>query len=305
MCNVSVILPVYNVAPYLAECLESLIAQTYQDFEVIAVNDGSSDGSLAILEAYQAKLPQLSIISQRNQGLSAARNTGLKSASGKYLYFLDSDDYVQKNMLERCFTLAEQQTLDVVKFDAEPFTEDGVVTTNPYDSRAFLKEKKLYTQQKWLEVQRFRYNSPVWLCFIRAALVFQHNLQFVEGILHEDEIFTPQLFMKAERVMYIGEMFFKRRYRQGSIMQNNIYGSRVSYDSKRRVIQLLHQEMQRKEVTKEAKRFLRQRRNVLYVDSLHYDKELRVKTSFSRWVSYPLAARTCIRQVWKRSRWQK
>ncbi|EUJ18737.1 family 2 glycosyl transferase [Listeria grandensis FSL F6-0971] len=68
MSSISIILPVYNVAPYLEECLESLIAQTYQDFEVIAVNDGSSDGSLAILEAYQAKLPQLSIISQRNQG---------------------------------------------------------------------------------------------------------------------------------------------------------------------------------------------------------------------------------------------
>ncbi|MBC1274400.1 glycosyltransferase family 2 protein, partial [Listeria booriae] len=98
MPSVSIILPVYNVAPYLKACLDSLCVQTFQDFEVIAVNDGSTDESLTILDAYQGILPQLRIISQPNQGLSAARNRGLQEVSGEYVYFLDSDDYLQHDM---------------------------------------------------------------------------------------------------------------------------------------------------------------------------------------------------------------
>ncbi|EUJ35027.1 putative glycosyl transferase family protein [Listeria weihenstephanensis FSL R9-0317] len=256
MPSISIILPVYNVAPYLEACLDSLVAQTYQDFDVIAVNDGSQDGSLAILEAYQAKLPQLRVISQQNQGLSAARNTGLKHVSGKYLYFLDSDDYLQHDMLARCFALAEQEQLDLVKFDAEPFTEDGVMTTNPYDSSAVLQEDKIYTQKEWLVAQHKHYNSPVWLFFIRTALVLNNKMTFVDNLLHEDEIFTPQLFTKVERVMYIRQTFFKRRYRKGSIMQNNIYYSRASYDSKKRVIRLLDKEKSMVN-TSAAKRFFK------------------------------------------------
>ncbi|MBC6315242.1 glycosyltransferase [Listeria grandensis] len=292
MPSISIILPVYNVAPYLEACLDSLVAQTYQDFDVIAVNDGSQDGSLAILEAYQAKLPQLRIISQRNQGLSAARNTGLKHVTGKYLYFLDSDDYLQHDMLASCFALAEQEQLDMVKFDAEPFTEDGVMSINSYDSSAVLQEGKIYTQKEWLRAQCRHYNSPVWLFFVRAELV---KMTFVDGLLHEDEIFTPQLFTKVKRVMYIRQTFFKRRYRKGSIMKNNIYYSRASYDSKKRVIRLLEKEKSMAK-TSAAKRFLSQRRNILYMDSLSYDKALQVKITMHPFVRWPLAARVWIRK---------
>lgn len=297
MCNVSVILPVYNVAPYLAECLESLMAQTFQDFEVIAVNDGSTDDSLAILEAYREKLPQLCIISQPNQGLSAARNTGLKQATGTYLYFLDSDDYIHNETLATCFTLAEKEQLDVVKFDAEPFTSRGVTAVNPYDSRAVLVENRVYSQQEWLATQRRHYNSPVWLYFVRADVLFMNGLQFVEGILHEDELFTPQLFTRAQRFMYVAQPFFKRRYRDGSIMQNNIYSSKTSYDSKRQVINRLDQE---RAVSKAAKQFLRSRRNALYMDSCSYDEVLRSKTPLNKWISTYLEARVTIRKARKK-----
>lgn len=294
--SVSIILPVYNVAPYLVTCLDSLKNQTFQDFEVIAVNDGSSDGSLAILEVYQRAFPKLRIISQTNQGLSAARNTGLAWVTGKYLYFLDSDDYLQHDMLERCFALAEQEALDVVKFDAIGFTEQGITATNAYDSSAVLQENRLYTQKEWLQAQRKHYNSPVWLYFVRAELVFSENLRFVDGILHEDEIFTPQLFTRAERFMYIAQPFFKRRYRAGSIMQSAIYQSQVSYTSKRQVIQLLEAERVAAK-TNMAKQFLRQRRNVLYIDSCHYTIALHQEIALPTGVKFYLELRARLRKI--------
>ncbi|MBC2078906.1 glycosyltransferase [Listeria booriae] len=296
MPSVSIILPVYNVAPYLGTCLDSLKNQTFQDFEVIAVNDGSSDGSLAILEVYQRKFPNLRIISQTNQGLSAARNTGLEQVTGKYLYFLDSDDYLQHDMLERCFTLAEQEALDVVKFDAIGFTEQGITRTNPYDSSFVLQENKRYTQKEWLQVQRKHYNSPVWLYFVRTSLILSQGLRFVDGILHEDEIFTPQLFTRANSFMYIAQPFFKRRYRAGSIMQSSIYQSQASYTSKHQVIQLLEEERVVAK-TRAAKQFLRQRRNVLYIDSCHYTKELHQKITLPLGVKLYLDARARLRKI--------
>lgn len=296
MPSVSIILPVYNVAPYLGTCLDSLKNQTFQDFEVIAVNDGSSDGSLAILEVYQRTFPNLRIISQANEGLSAARNTGLAQVTGKYLYFLDSDDYLQHDMLERCFTLAEQEALDVVKFDAIGFTEQGITRTNPYDSSFVLQENKRYTQKEWLQVQRKHYNSPVWLYFVRTSLVLSQGLRFVDGILHEDEIFTPQLFTRANSFMYIAQPFFKRRYRAGSIMQSSIYQSQASYTSKHQVIQLLEEERVAAK-TRVAQQFLRQRRNVLYIDSCHYTKELHQKITLPFGVKLYLDARAWLRKI--------
>ncbi|WP_137657377.1 glycosyltransferase [Listeria newyorkensis] len=300
MPNISIVLPVYNVAPYLEACLDSLKKQTYQDFEVIAVNDGSADGSLAILEAYQREFRNLQIISQTNRGLSAARNAGLAQVTGKYLYFLDSDDYLQHDMLERCFRLAEDKALDVVKFDAEPFAEAGNRIMNAYDSSDVLQENYVYSQKEWLDAQRRRYNSPVWLYVLRSELVFKHGLRFVDGILHEDEIFTPQLFTRAERFMYIAEPFFKRRYRDGSIMQSSIYASQTSYDSKREVIRLLDDERAAAK-TRGAQRFLRKRCMILAIDIRHYAKELQRKGALPVGVRLYVTMRAWIRKVRRRN----
>ena len=100
MTRFSVIIPVYNVESYLRECLDSVLCQTFQDWEAICVNDGSSDNSLAILDEYAAKDSRFKVVSQANGGLSAARNTGIDNASGEYIVFLDSDDWIEYNTLE-------------------------------------------------------------------------------------------------------------------------------------------------------------------------------------------------------------
>lgn len=109
-CKVSVIVPVYNVAPYLAKCLDSIINQSCRETEIICVNDGSTDGSLEILRQYEKRDPRITIINQENAGLSAARNNGLKKASAPYIAFIDSDDWIAPDIWKRCFRLCSQPT---------------------------------------------------------------------------------------------------------------------------------------------------------------------------------------------------
>ena len=121
--EVSVIIPVYNAEKYLRECLDSVVNQTLKDIEIICIDDGSTDHSRAILMGYEKSDPRITVISQENLGLSAARNCGMRYASGKYIYFLDSDDYIDGEALEILVRLAEENDADSVHFAAKPFYE--------------------------------------------------------------------------------------------------------------------------------------------------------------------------------------
>lgn len=120
---ISVIMPVYNEEKYLPTALDSLSKQTMRNFELICVDDGSMDGSVGILERYRDKFPFMTIIRQKNQYAGVARNNGMWVARGKYLLFLDSDDYFRENMLEEVYLCAENEKADVVIYDGE-FFED-------------------------------------------------------------------------------------------------------------------------------------------------------------------------------------
>ena len=111
---VSVIVPVYNVEKTLARCLESICGQSYQNLEIIVVNDGSPDGSLAICEQFRAKDPRVVVISKENEGLSLTRNAGMRVAHGKYLQFVDSDDYIEPTFTARMVEAAEKNYADLV-----------------------------------------------------------------------------------------------------------------------------------------------------------------------------------------------
>ena len=112
--KVSVILPVYNVSDYLRQCMDSIVGQTLKDIEIICVDDGSTDDSLAILKEYEAKDQRVKVIQQANAGAGAARNKGLEIATGEYLSFLDSDDFVDVNMYEQLYLKAKAKDIDVV-----------------------------------------------------------------------------------------------------------------------------------------------------------------------------------------------
>ena len=134
MALISVIVPAYNVEDYLGECLDSIINQTFTDIEIICVNDGSVDSTLDIFNDYASRDERINVISQENKGLSGARNTGLKHAKGKYIYFMDSDDYLEVNALERMYSAAEEKSADIVFFKLINF-DDG--TGEKYQTRYY------------------------------------------------------------------------------------------------------------------------------------------------------------------------
>lgn len=122
---ISIIMPVYNTEAYLDMAIQSILEQTQEDFELIIVNDGSTDGSPAIVSKWQRQDHRIQIVAQDNQGLSAARNTGLRHAVGEFIYFMDSDDYLRPDALSACVRYAQDSALDLVFFDADILREQN------------------------------------------------------------------------------------------------------------------------------------------------------------------------------------
>jgi glycosyltransferase involved in cell wall biosynthesis len=206
----SIVVPVYNVEDYLEQCLESLQAQDFQDFEAVCINDGSTDNSRRILAEWEERFPQMKVIDRENGGLSAARNTGLKASTGEYVVFVDSDDWVESTMLSRlvdeihgedmvCFAC---RRTDNEKFDVME-TEQG----NGWD----------YFNRHALEHREVAFVCVWQRCYCRQFLL-DNDLWFREGILHEDNQFTPRVCLKAQNIKVIPDVLYNYRIRPGSIM---------------------------------------------------------------------------------------
>ncbi len=202
--SLSVIMPVYNVAAYLPACLDSLVAQTLQPTEIIAVDDGSTDECPAILQTYQQKLPQLRIIRQENQGLSGARNTGIEAATGEYIHFLDSDDFLVADAY--ALMLAEMQKddrLDMLLFNAtyhfEGRREDYLIYRDRSDS-------SVMSGAEWLVYclaeKKFMLHM-VWLHLYRRQFMLENRFQFIPKRIHEDVVWTTQSLLVAKQVRYL------------------------------------------------------------------------------------------------------
>lgn len=225
--KVSVIITVYNVERYLEECIKSVLNQTLDNIEIIAVNDGSTDRSLGILEKYKKEHNNITIINQVNKGVSAARNTGLKHARGKYIYFLDSDDCIDSKLTEICYNTCQNNRTQISMFDAGVFYENDIKKDNfsfnyerknELDSNVVKSGEELFCE---LDVKKC-YRVPVWLFFYEKMFLLSNNLYFYDGIIHEDELFTPKVLLKADRVIYIPKDLIFRRVRNNSIMTTKV-----------------------------------------------------------------------------------
>lgn len=224
MVKVSVIIPVYNTEKYLAECLSSILNQTLRNIEVICVNDGSTDQSGKILEAYKKSDSRLAVIHQKNGGQSAARNTGMKYAKGEYVYFMDSDDRLNTDALQMLYEESKKQRLDVLYFEGSSFWETKKLRKSHSEmrhdcDRGGLSLPVLSGQEMFTEfVFRKKYLVSVCLQFLRRSFLNEAGITFLEGILHEDNLFTFQVMMNAGRTECLNLKLFDRRIRQGSTM---------------------------------------------------------------------------------------
>ena len=221
--KVSVIIPVYNTEKYVRQAVESIRRQTLKDIEIIIVNDGSTDGSMTILEELAAQDERVKLFSQENQGQSIARNFALQKVGGKYLYFMDSDDYLENEALELCFEKAESNNLDFVLFDAEILNpQDTTAIDITYQRTQIMDEESIYTGNELLNlfIRKYIFTPSPCLSFINTAFLRQQNLSFYPGIIHEDQLFTCKLYLNANKVMCIAKPFLKRRFRSDSTMTN-------------------------------------------------------------------------------------
>ena len=210
MPEVSIIVPVYNVERYLPECLDSVLGQDFTDFEIVAVNDCSPDGSDRILERYARQDSRIRILSlERNVGLGRARNAGLETATGRFIWFLDSDDSIRPGALSAIVARAHETDADLVLFGWTRDFEDG--RSKPGSGEKLLRAApKLFTAAEWpriLEVLQIAWNK-----LIRRDLLERTGLRFVEGY-YEDTPFTYPLLASARAITALPDAFVSYRQR--------------------------------------------------------------------------------------------
>lgn len=234
---ISVIVPIYNVEEYLDDCLQSLERQTFQDIEVILVNDGSTDRSAEIARSYAGKHENYRVVERANGGLSAARNSGLDVATGEYVYFLDSDDYLVDDALEKLYREAERKQLDVLRFSAYTFADhtNEIEWEHEGGYKYLGNYPDVYTGAD--AMHRFMEYSDGYvsncLILIRRDIIQDNHLRYVEGIIHEDNLFHFQVMLLSQRVAVLNEPLYCRRYRNDSITTTLNYKKRLSALQKR------------------------------------------------------------------------
>lgn len=232
--KVSVVIPVYNVEAYLSACIESVLRQSFREVEIIGINDGSTDDSLKVLEEYAARDDRITVISQENQGLSVTRNVGLTYVRGEYLLFLDSDDMLAPDSIEKLYAHAQEEKLDVLFFGAEVFFENELLKKKHDNYDNYYASSQYYPkdsgQRLFVMLRRDHvYRESACLQFLRTDFVKSNALQFFPGIVHEDNLFTFKVCMLAAQAAKLDENFYLRRIRENSIMTTpsnfrNLYG---------------------------------------------------------------------------------
>lgn len=224
MVGISVLIPVYNVEAYIEECIRSILKNTFQDFEIICVDDGSSDDSLNILERLSKEDARIKVVSQKNQGQSVARNKALELAEGKYVYFLDSDDKITENALGELYEKLEQDALDVLYFSGKSFYATAELEESFGNFKnAYLRETLYEGVYDGLELfallrEAKDYSMSPCIQIIRRELLNQNNIRFLEGIIHEDNHFSFLVIFYAKRAACVQNVYFLRRVREDSVM---------------------------------------------------------------------------------------
>ena len=191
MAKVSVIVPVYNVEKYLSKCLDSLVNQTLKDIEIIVVNDGATDNSAAVIDSFVCKYPQIISLTKENGGLSDARNYGMPYATGEYIGFVDSDDYVDIDMYEKLYTKAKEENSDIVECDLHHVFPDGTIDTEVGD--------RIQDKKQMLMMGR----SVVWNKIYRREWLEKTEIKFPKGLIYEDVEFFCKLVPHIKIYSYV------------------------------------------------------------------------------------------------------
>ena len=218
---VSVVIPVYNVEKYLRQCLDSVLNQTYTNYEVIMVDDGSTDLSGMICDEYAEKDSRFRVIHKENGGLSVARNIGYDASHGEYVYYIDSDDWIESKTLEQLVQKASDTNADFVFFDGKSFEDSD----KGYNVKQGYIRKRQYDIGSGIavfdELQKSKdFKSAIPTYLWKKSFLEKNKMSFYPGILYEDMIYSFEVYCKAKTVAHCYKPFYQRRLRAGSIVMS-------------------------------------------------------------------------------------
>lgn len=224
--KISIIVPVYNVEHELSRCVDSILNQSYTNIEVILVDDGSTDRCPSICDAFVMKDRRVRVIHKPNGGLSSARNAGLREASGEWILYVDSDDYILNDSCERLIAVGAKYDCDIVSADAIREFNGG----REYMVHGSLADGKCYPSRDFIikTVKPCEWYAPAWLNLYKRSFLIENNLFFVEGLLHEDMEMQPRVFLAAKTVAYCAYPFYRYVDRASSIMNASKVDERVT-----------------------------------------------------------------------------
>lgn len=213
---ISIIVPVYNVEEQLDRCVNSLVCQSYRNIEIVLVDDGSTDSSGQICDSWKKADNKIVVLHKANGGLSSARNAGLNAVHGSYILFVDADDYILDDSCERFAEIARQYSPDIIAGDAMKVR--GAEKTRL--RRGGLENGRLYEAKQFVAeaIRKRCWEASAWLNMYKKSFLSNHNLLFVDGLLHEDMEMQPRVFLSAETVAYLDYPFYQYVERPGSIM---------------------------------------------------------------------------------------
>ena len=207
----SIIIPVYNVEKYIDRCLKSIVNQSYKNYEVIIVNDGTKDNSVEIINKYTKKYKSFKLYDKENGGLSDARNYGLNYATGDYLLFIDSDDYINKDLLKKINEVLSKNIYDIVKFKIDLVDEDGNLIRK---EDGFNTSKKITLK----DILSQEFSEPAWTYCYNLEFWNKNNFKYTKGKIHEDFGLSPLVLLKANSIYYINYYGYNYVQRMGSIV---------------------------------------------------------------------------------------
>lgn len=221
MCLLSIIIPIYNKEKFLQDCLSSILDNTFKDFEIICINDGSTDNSLSIVNMFKEKDHRIKVYSQLNKGPASARNLGIAHSDSDYIMFVDADDYIESNTIESCVPYLEDNDLIIfgIKVFGDSFKEKRKTDDEYY---------KLKFNDKLSINDSFILNTDVSLCnkIFKKSIIKKNNIKFLNGYIYEDANFFFKYISCITNVFFINKLLYNYRRHSDSIMANTFRGEK-------------------------------------------------------------------------------
>ncbi len=273
---VSIIIPAYNIEKYIGKCINSVLEQTYKNIEIIVVNDGSTDRTKAIIKEKAKADKRIRIINQKNAGLSAARNIGIKNAKGDYIVFIDGDDFVENNFLEKLIEKTRTDKSDIVVCSFKTIQNNNETIEKGYNKTATGEEAtiQLLLKQDNLDV-------VTWNKIYKKNLFLDNNIFFPNGEIHEDSLTTYKLYSKAKKVSYIKEPLYLYYKRSGSITTSTKLETSINY--KLRASQEAQEYFKNNKQLKEAAEIAELLARYSFIDAM-LEKKIPYDEKHNKWI---------------------